>query len=171
MSRLKIETGKDNKVLREVAKPVRTIDRETVKLIQNMEETMEKGDGCGLAAPQVGVSKRVIIVKLNQQTPQEVNIAMVNPEIVFHSEETEVDTEGCLSVPKVFDLVRRYRDVIVKFLDKKGKSQMLKLSELNARVVQHEVDHLNGILFVDKIEHEPSNVLTDLEKRERHMNI
>ncbi len=171
MSTLKIETGTDNQVLREVAKPVRTIDRETVKLIKDMEETMIKGNGCGLAAPQVGVLKRIIIVMLNQQTDQETILAMVNPEIVFHSEDTEVDTEGCLSVPKVFDQVRRYRDIIVKFQDKKGKSQMLKLSELNARVVQHEVDHLDGILFVDKIEHEPDSVLVQMEKRERHLNI
>ncbi len=171
MSRLKIETGTDNRVLRKTAKPVKKIDRVILKLVQDMEQTMEEGNGCGLAAPQVGESRRIIIVKLNQQTDQEVNLPMIDPEIVFHSEETEVDTEGCLSIPKVFEPVRRYRDIIVKFLDKKGKSQMLKLSELNARVVQHEIDHLDGVLFVDKIEKRENNVLEQMEKRERHLNI
>lgn len=171
MSRLQIETGTDNPILREKAKAVRKIDRATLKLIQNMEETMEKDNGCGLAAPQVGISQRIIIVKLNQQTDQEVNLAMVNPEIVFHSAETEVDTEGCLSVPKVFDLVRRWRDVIVKFEDKKGRQQMLKLSELNARVVQHEIDHLEGVLFTDKLEKEAPSPIAMLEKQERHLNL
>ena len=170
MTRLKIETGNENPVLREKAKAVKKIDKQTLKLISNMEQTMEEDNGCGLAAPQVGVSERIIIVKLNQSTDQEVNLAMVNPEIVFHSEETEVDTEGCLSVPKVFDLVRRWRDVIVKFKDKKGREQMLKLSELNARVVQHEIDHLDGVLFTDKLEKE-DNPIAMMEKRERHLNI
>jgi peptide deformylase len=168
---MKIETGTDNPILREKAKAVRKIDKATLKLIQNMEETMEKDNGCGLAAPQVGVGQRIIVVKLNQQTDQEVNLAMVNPEIVFHSEETEVDTEGCLSVPKVFDLVRRWRDVIVKFQDKKGREQMLKLSELNARVVQHEIDHLDGVLFTDKVEQTAPSPIAMLEKQERHLNL
>lgn len=171
MAKLKIETGTENEVLREVSKPVKKVDKTVQTLIVDMEKTMEKNNGCGLAAPQVGVHSRVILVKLNQQTDQEVNIAMVNPEIVFHSEDTEVDTEGCLSVPDVFDQVRRFRDVIVKFLDKKGREQMLKLSELNARVVQHEVDHLDGVLFVDKIEKGSESVLTMMDKRERHLNI
>ena len=171
MGKLKIETGTDNPILRQKAKIVRKIDKQILKLIQNMEQTMEQDNGCGLAAPQVGVGERVIIVKLNQQTDQEVNLAMINPEIVFHSEETEVDTEGCLSVPKVFDLVRRYRDLIVKFQDKKGREQMLKLSELNARVIQHEIDHLDGILFTDKLEKEQSSPIVMLEKQERHLNL
>jgi peptide deformylase len=171
MAKLKILTGTDNKVLREVSKPVRQIDRATQKLITEMEKTMENHDGCGLAAPQVGVHKRIAIVKLNQQTDQEVNIAMVNPEVVFHSEDTEIDTEGCLSVPDVYDQVRRFKDIIVKFLDKKGKEQMLKLTELNARVVQHEVDHLDGILFVDKLEKGEESLLTVMEKQERHLNL
>jgi len=171
MTRLKIETGTENPVLRKVAAPVKKVDKALLKLIQNMEQTMEDGKGCGLAAPQVNVSQRIIIVKLNQQTDQEIDLAMINPEIVFHSEETEVDTEGCLSVPKVFDLVRRYRDIIVKFKDKKGREQMLKLSELNARVVQHEVDHLDGILFVDKLEKESPSPIAMLDRQERHLNL
>lgn len=170
MAKLKIETGVENEVLREESSPVRKVDKAVQKLITDMEKTMEANEGCGLAAPQVGVHQRVIIVKLNQQTEQELNIAMVNPEIVFHSEDTELDTEGCLSVPGVYDQVRRYRDIIVKFLDKKGKEQMLKLSELNARVIQHEVDHLDGVLFVDKLEKDES-IIAMMEKQERHLNL
>lgn len=148
---LKVETGTENQKLRQISAPVRKIDKEMQKLIKDMEMTMEKGSGCGLAAPQVGVLKRLIVVLLNQQTDQEVVLPMMNPEIVFHSETTEVDTEGCLSVPGFFDEVERFSDIVVKFLDKKGREQMLKLSDLNARVVQHEIDHLDGVLFVDKI--------------------
>lgn len=168
MSRLKIETGTSNAVLREKSKPVKKVDKDILKLLQNMEETMHTDGGCGLAAPQVGVHKRVIIVMLNQSTDQELVLGMVNPEIVFHSEATYYDTEGCLSVPGVFDEVERYEDIVVKFLDKKGREQMLKLADLNARVVQHEIDHLDGVLFVDKIVEKAELVRAEKKGRVKH---
>lgn len=171
MALLKIETGTQNEILRKVAAPVRKIDKEITKLIQNMEITMEENSGCGLAAPQVGVSSRVIVVLLNQQTDQEVILPMINPEIIFHSESTYIDTEGCLSVPDYFDEVSRYEDIIVKFLDKKGREQTLKLSDLNARVVQHEIDHLNGVLFVDKVVEKAETNLAELRKKEKGLLI
>lgn len=171
MALLKIETGTQNEILRKVAAPVRKIDKEITKLIQNMEITMEENSGCGLAAPQVGVSRRVIVVLLNQQTDQEVILPMINPEIIFHSESTYIDTEGCLSVPDYFDEVSRYEDIIVKFLDKKGREQTLKLSDLNARVVQHEIDHLNGVLFVDKVVEKAETNLAELRKKEKGLLI
>jgi peptide deformylase len=171
MAILKIETGTQNAILRQIAAPVRKIDKEIAKLIQNMEITMVESSGCGLAAPQVGVSKRVIVVLLNQQTDQEVTLPMINPEIIFHSESTYIDTEGCLSVPDYFDEVSRYEDIIVKFLDKKGREQTLKLSDLNARVVQHEIDHLNGVLFVDKVVEKAEANLAALRKKEKGLLI
>jgi peptide deformylase len=103
MAILKIETGTQNEALRQISVPVRKVDKETVKLIQNMTVTMDENSGCGLAAPQVGVLKRVIVVLLNQQTDQEVVLAMINPEIIFQSKQTYIDTEGCLSVPGYLD--------------------------------------------------------------------
>jgi peptide deformylase len=171
MSRLKVETGTDNPILRKKAKPVRKIDRQLLKLLKDMEETMEVENGCGLAAPQIGQDIRVIMVKLNQSTDQELNIPMINPEIIFHSEETYIDSEGCLSLPKYFDDVERSMDIIVKYQNEKGKEQMLKLTELNARVVQHEVDHLEGILFSDKtVDGVPEKLLAP-NKNERQLNL
>lgn len=132
---------------------------------------MEIGKGCGLAAPQIGVLKRMIVILLNQQTDQEMVVAMVNPEIVFRSKAMEIDKEGCLSVPDYFDEVERYSDVVVKFLDKKGREQMLKLSGLNARVVQHEIDHLDGVLFVDKLVDDAEMKLKMLRSRENGLLI
>ena len=166
MAILKVETGTQNQKLRQISQPIRKIDKDTQKLIKDMEITMEKGHGCGLAAPQVGVLKRLIVVLLNQQTDQEVILPMINPEIVFHSEATDVDTEGCLSVPDFFDEVERFSDIVIKFLDKKGREQILKLSDLNARVVQHEIDHLDGILFVDKIVEDAEKKLKQLRHKE-----
>lgn len=171
MAILKIETGTENPHLRQISQPVKKIDKSIQKLIKDMEITMEKGNGCGLAAPQVDVLKRVIVVLLNQQTDQEIILPMVNPEIVFHSDSTEIDTEGCLSIPEYFDEVERYTDIVVKFLDKKGREQMLKLSDLNARVVQHEIDHLNGVLFVDKIVEDAEFKLKKLRSKEKGLLI
>lgn len=168
MTKLKIETGKTNDILRQKSLPVKKVDKEIVKLLQSMEETMFADNGCGLAAPQVGVHKRVIVVLLNQGSDQEVVVPMVNPEIISHSKTTYIDTEGCLSVPGVFDVVERYDQIIVKFLDKKGREQMLKLTDLNARVVQHEVDHLDGILFVDKLVEKAELVLAEKAGKVRH---
>lgn len=171
MAILKIETGTQNEALRQISVPVRKVDKETVKLIQNMTVTMDENSGCGLAAPQVGVLKRVIVVLLNQQTDQEVVLAMINPEIIFQSKQTYIDTEGCLSVPGYFDEVSRYENIIVKFWDKKGREQTLKLADLNARVVQHEIDHLNGVLFVDKIVEKAEAKLGELRKKEKGLLI
>jgi len=171
MAILKIETGTQNDALRQISAPVRKVNKEIVKLIQNMTSTMNENSGCGLAAPQVGVLKRVIVVLLNQQTDQEVLLPMINPEIIFQSKQTYIDTEGCLSVPGYFDEVSRYENIIVKFLDKKGREQTLKLADLNARVVQHEIDHLNGVLFVDKVVEKAEVKLGELRKKEKGLLI
>lgn len=171
MAKLKIEVGTDNEILRQVSKPVKKVDKNIQKLIKNMEMTMAEENGCGLAAPQVGILQRVIVVLLNQQTEQEMFLPMINPEIVFHSDKTDIDTEGCLSIPDYFDEVERYTDIIVKFLDKKGKEQMLKLSDLNARIVQHEIDHLNGVLFVDKIIEDAEIKLAEIKNKEKGLLI
>lgn len=112
--------------------------------------------GIGLAAPQVGVTKRMIIVSLiserddKEDVPYQ-TILMMNPEILEYGKEKDVEEEGCLSLPGLRWEVERYIHLKVRFQDEKGKSQTLFLSGLPARIVQHEVDHLNGVLFIDKL--------------------
>lgn len=110
----------------------------------------------GLAAPQVGVNKRLIVVSLLRDYEDENyrTIAMFNPTILEHSPDMNTDEEGCLSVPGEKGEVRRWTTVRLTFLDIDGKKQILNLDHLSARIVQHEIDHLDGILFIDKVEEE-----------------
>lgn len=118
--------------------------KEIQKLLKDMEETVINADGLGLAAPQVNSSHRVCIVKLQGRlTP------LINPEIVYKSPEMEMAEEGCLSLPGLWAIVPRSADIVVRYLNGKGQSQERMLKSIDARVVQHEVDHLEGILIVD----------------------
>lgn len=148
---LKIETGSNNKVLRTVSKEVRSFDKKLGKFLDDMRASMVSSSGIGLAAPQVGQNIRVIVCQFNTGEPNEMIVELVNPVIAFHSAETELSEEGCLSLPGVFDKVSRWSLITVKFFDRKGKEQVLKLDGLNASVVQHETDHIDGILFIDRV--------------------
>lgn len=139
------------RVLKERASSVLNIDREILKLIDDMIETMYAAPGIGLAAPQVGVSKRIIVidvsVKEGEKTPL---IVLVNPEIV--NTEGEIDSEeGCLSLPGYITTVKRAERVIVKGLNRDGKEIKIEGEGLLSRALQHEIDHLNGILLIDRI--------------------
>ncbi len=134
-------------VLRQKAKRVPAIDSSIQQLIDDMVETMQQANGVGLAAPQVGVSLRVVVV----QMPGEEPIAIINPEIVKRAGERGV-TEGCLSVPGYAGEIKRSVSVTVKGQDRQGKAIRLKATELMAEALEHELDHLNGILYVDHIE-------------------
>lgn len=152
---LPIYTGTENDVLRKVAKKVPKVTKKHQKLIKNMKETMVDAFGLGLAAPQVGVGERILIANFQygeKVGEKNVVMALVNPEIIDHSEEEEMGEEGCLSLPEVFAPVKRYKSILVKFLDEKGDEKFLELSDLNARIVQHEIDHLDGKLFVDYLD-------------------
>ncbi len=142
---LKILTGQDNPVLRTKAKKAPKVTKKLLTLAQNMAETMIAADGVGLAAPQVGESVRLCIVPMNNKF-----YALINPEITGKSEEKNVDEEGCLSLPGVYLQIERSNNITVTYTDTKGKKQERKLENFDARVVQHEVDHLDGILIVDK---------------------
>lgn len=144
MAILSILTGKAHPVLRAKAKGVQKPTKEVLKLIKDMEETLEHVGGLGLAAPQVGQSLRVCLSLINGKL-----IPLINPTISWRSKETSVAQEGCLSLPGLEVSVTRASFIIVQFLDTKGKDQELHLSDLEARIVQHEVDHLDGILIVD----------------------
>jgi len=137
----------DDHVLRQKAKKVPAIDRSIERLIDNMIETMQQARGVGLAAPQVGVSLRVIVL----QMPGEEPIALINPEIVETAGE-QVVTEGCLSVPGYYGEIRRPAEVVVKGKDRWGKPSRIKASGLMAEALEHEIDHLNGMLYIDHVE-------------------
>ncbi len=151
MSKLAMQRGKENPILRAKSSTVKKIDRKLLKFIDDMKETMDKENGIGLAAPQVGVNTRVVICKFNHGTPHELIVPMINPEISQRSEEMELHEEGCLSLPKQFDSIARHVSLAVKYLDARGKENVLKLRDLNARIVQHEVDHIDGKLYIDHL--------------------
>lgn len=130
-------------VLRQVAEPVERVTKSIRELIERMKKAMELCNGIGLAAPQVGVSQRVIVM-----APGDRAIALINPRIVS-AEGEQVGDEGCLSLPALYGTVKRAKVVTVEGLDEKGKKVSYWLSGLPARVAQHEIDHLDGILFID----------------------
>jgi len=134
-------------VLKQKAKRVPIIDKSIQKLIDDMVETMQQSKGVGLAAPQVGVSQRVIVL----QMPGEEPIAIINPEIVKRSGEREV-SEACLSVPGYAGKIKRSASVTVKGLNRQGKPIRIKATDLMAQALEHEIDHLNGTLYIDHIE-------------------
>ena len=138
-------------VLRKKAEPVKKVTAEIRNLIQDMFETMEKEDGAGLAAPQVGISRQVIVydVRVDEDGKRE-RRALVNPEIVSYSEKREATEEGCLSLPGIHVGVERAHGVKVRALDEKGKKVVIEATEMHARVLQHEIDHLHGIFFSDR---------------------
>ena len=119
-----------------------------------MIATMLAKDGVGLAAPQVGVNERVVILNFQLGGKNFKPIALVNPEIADASVETVTAEEGCLSLPGIFGKVKRWKTATVKFQDEDGNPRALELDGLNSRAIQHEIDHLDGILFIDKIEGE-----------------
>jgi len=149
MKKLKIQTGEDNPILRRVSDEVNQIDAGMRKFVKEMKKMMLKEDGLGLAAPQVGRNIRIVIVTLGYKTDNPMVTVMINPKILEMSDQTAIYEEGCLSLPKVFGKVERPSEVVVQFDDVDGATQVLKLDGMNARIVQHEMDHLNGVLFVD----------------------
>jgi len=134
-------------VLKQKSKRVRTIDGSIRKLIGDMIETMHVAGGVGLAAPQVGVSLRVIVIGM----PEEEEVVLINPEVVRRKGERLVN-EGCLSVPGYFGEIKRAESVTVKGLDQNGKEIRIKASELMAQALEHEIDHLDGVLYIDHLE-------------------
>ena len=153
---LKIETWLDNPILRKVSEEIKLSEiKKYVKLWKEMKKYIKNPDngGVGLAAPQVWINKRLIVVSLfkNRDDKDAKTIMMINPKILEHSENIELDEEWCLSVPWEKWKVSRYKEIKLSFLDQKWNKKVLILNSLSARIVQHEIDHLDGILFVDKV--------------------
>ncbi|MFA6458334.1 MAG: peptide deformylase [Patescibacteria group bacterium] len=147
---LKIETGEQNPILRQKSVAVSQIDKKLKKFLKAMAETMLAKDGVGLAAPQVGVNERIVVLNLRIDKKKWQTVALVNPVILDASVATICDDEGCLSLPGVVGEVERFATATVKFLDENGATRILELEGLNARAIQHEIDHLDGMLFIDR---------------------
>jgi peptide deformylase len=140
-----------DKRLRLVSEPVKTIDREVKALVADMFETMYDAPGIGLAAIQVGVPRRVVTMDLSKKEESQEPRVFINPEILWRSDEKATYEEGCLSIPEFYEEVERPTQVRVKYLDLEGREQELAASGLLATCLQHEIDHLNGVLFIDHI--------------------
>ncbi len=145
-------------VLQKVAEPVAAVNATVLALAEDMLATLAVADGVGLAAPQVGQSLQVIVLDLGQERPDGTrNYAIKNPEIMFNPQiinygpTTATRQEGCLSLPQLWAEVERPTEVTVTYLDKDGQAQQLAATGLRAVVLQHEIDHLNGVLFIDKL--------------------
>jgi peptide deformylase len=140
-----------DKRLRLVSEPVKRIDADIRKLIEDLFETMYDAPGIGLAAIQIGVPKRVITMDLSKKEDNHQPQVFINPEIMWTSDETAKYEEGCLSIPDYYEEVERPAQVKVKYLDRDGKAREIEAKGLLATCLQHEIDHINGILFIDHL--------------------
>ncbi len=140
-----IVTGTKNEALRKTSRPVTSITKHIITLLDDMKETLHIEEGSGLAAPQVGVLRRVAVVEYEDEYYE-----LINPVIMKFSGEA-IEEEGCLSIPGIRGRVKRPDEITVRYIDRNGKKRQQKISGITARVFCHEIDHLNGILFVDKM--------------------
>ncbi len=150
MALLPILTAPDPR-LKKKSQPVKAVDGEIRQLMDDMLETMKAAPGIGLAAPQVGVLRRVIVLEIEREGTSVGPLFMANPEIIDVSDEDATYNEGCLSVPEHYADVVRPARVTVRYLDRENAQQELACEGLLATCVQHEIDHLDGVLFIDKI--------------------
>ena len=148
MSKKKILTLPDP-ILRKTSEPVEKIDKKVKNLMDDMLETMYAAPGIGLAAVQIGILKRIIVIDLSKEGEKKKPIFIVNPEIISQSSDLVSYEEGCLSIPNQFAEVERPNTCKIKFLDYEGNKKELEAKGLLSTCIQHEIDHLNGILFID----------------------
>jgi len=138
-----------NKILRQISNPVDHVGEEEQKLMDDMLETMYAAPGIGLAAIQIGIPKRIIIMDISRKKENKNPLHFINPEIVWKADEDIIYEEGCLSVPNQFAEINRPKECHVKYLDYYGQSKELVAEGILATCIQHEIDHLEGILFID----------------------
>ncbi|MEM6868687.1 MAG: peptide deformylase [Cyanobacteria bacterium P01_C01_bin.121] len=141
-----------DRVLRQPTKRVAKVDNSLRELVRKMLQTMYSEDGIGLAAPQVGVNKQLLVVDADPENASAPPLVMINPKITGYSDTLATGQEGCLSIPGVYLDVVRPEGIEVSFKDESGRPQKMKANDLVARVIQHEMDHLNGVMFVDRVE-------------------
>ncbi len=171
MARLPIFVAPDPH-LKGCAQAVERVDDAVRALMDDMLETMYDANGIGLAAPQVGVSKRVIVIDVARAEEDPAPMAMANPEVIWESDEIVVKEEGCLSLPEHFADVERPDAVRVRYLDRENEIRELEADEMLATCIQHEIDHLDGVLFVDHVSSLKRNmILRKLTKAKRQGNL
>ncbi|NES81764.1 MAG: peptide deformylase [Moorea sp. SIO2B7] len=141
-----------DRVLRQSAKRIARVDEEARKLVREMLQTMYSANGIGLAAPQVAINKQLIVIDCEPDNPANTPLILINPKIKSYSRDLCNAEEGCLSIPGIYMDVTRPRVIELSFKDEHGRPRKLKASGLLSRVIQHEMDHLNGVLFVDRID-------------------
>ena len=138
-----------NKILRQISKPVNNVGKDEQSLMDDMLETMYAADGIGLAAIQIGIPKRIIVMDISWTKGEKKPMYFVNPVIKDKDNDKSIYEEGCLSVPNQFAEIERPKNCEVEYLDYKGEKKLLKAEGLLATCIQHEMDHLEGILFID----------------------
>ena len=138
-------------ILRTATAEVDAFDRDLKMLVRDLFETMYHAEGIGLAAPQIGISRRVIVIDLRSEEQPEARLALINPSVVWASAESDKEPEGCLSIPGLEEVIKRSLAIRVEAVDIDGGRMELEAEGLFARVLQHEMDHLDGILFVDRV--------------------
>jgi len=153
-----------DRVLRQPAKRVAKVDDEVREIVRQMLQTMYSEDGIGLAAPQVGIHKQIIVIDIEPEKPEALPIVLINPVIKSFGKATCSGQEGCLSIPGVYLDVERPEAIEVSFKDETGRMRTLKATDLLSRAIQHEIDHLNGVLFVDRVENQLA-LTQELKKR------
>lgn len=143
-----------DRVLRQPAKRISQVNGDIRQLVKEMLQTMYSADGIGLAAPQVAVPKQLIVVDIDPDEATNAPLVLINPQIRKHSSDLAVGQEGCLSIPGVYLDVTRPEAIEVTYKDEQGRPQKLWATDLLARAIQHEMDHLTGVLFVDRVENQ-----------------
>ena len=166
MAKKKILTIPDP-VLRQISEPVTKVNSEVKKLMDDMLETMYAAPGIGLAAVQVGILKRVIVIDLSKDGEKKEPIFIVNPEITSKSKELISYEEGCLSIPNQFAEIKRPSSCKINFLNYEGKKSEIDADGLLATCIQHEIDHLNGILFIDHLSKLKKDLILKKTKKQK----
>ena len=136
-------------ILRKKSSPIANVDDDLRKILKNMLETMYKAPGIGLAAIQVGILKRAVVIDVSKEDEKKNPLFLINPEIIYKSNETSIYEEGCLSLPGQYAEIERPSKCQVKYIDFDGKARELKAEGLLSTCIQHEIDHLDGVLFID----------------------
>ena len=158
-------------ILRKESEPIETVDNELRRLLDDMLETMYAAPGIGLAAVQVGILKRLIVIDISRDKEKKNPLFLINPEIISKSKNTSVYEEGCLSLPGYFAEIERPAECQIEYIDYEGKKKEMKANGLLATCIQHEVDHLNGILFIDYLSKlKRDMIIKKLVKNKKELN-
>lgn len=158
-------------ILRKKSDDLKQVDNDLRKLLDDMLETMYAAPGIGLAAVQLGILKRLIVIDVSKDKDKKSPLFLINPEIIFKSDETSVFEEGCLSLPGYFAEIERPAQCQIKYIDYYGKKKELNASGLLATCIQHEIDHLNGILFIDYLSKlKKDMIIKRLSRHKRELN-